>query len=173
MRRRLILLIGLAAATLLHPIAASAEPTDVSVKAAFLPRFVRYVTWPPAAMPHGSDPFVLCVIGSDPFGQLLDQAAGTQSIDGRHIVIRRMNSAAAAGDCQAAFVSANRLDELSDFGGRPVLTVTDGSAAGPHGIIHFVVVGGRVRFFIDQALAERRHLNISSRLLALALGVRQ
>jgi len=173
MLRRLILLIGVAAAVLLHPTAASAEPTDVSVKAAFLPRFVRYVTWPPAAMPHGSDPFVLCVIGSDPFGQLLDQAAGTQSIDGRHIVIRRMNSAAAAGDCQAAFVSTNRLDELSDFGGRPVLTVTDGSAAGPHGIIHFVVVGGRVRFFIDQALAERRHLNISSRLLALALGVRQ
>ena len=173
MRRRLTLLIGLAAAALLYPIAASAEPTDVSVKAAFLPRFVRYVTWPPAAMPHGSDPFVLCVIGSDPFGQLLDQAAGSQSIDGRHVVIRRMNSTAAAGDCQAAFVSANRVDELSDFGRRPVLTITDGSAAGPHGIIHFVVVGGRVRFFIDQALAERRHLSISSRLLALALGVRQ
>ena len=91
MRQRLTLLISLAVA-LLQPIAASAEPTDVSVKAAFLPRFVRYVTWPPAAMPHGSDPFVLCVIGSDPFGQLLDQAAGSQSIDGRHIVIRRMNS---------------------------------------------------------------------------------
>jgi len=172
MRQRLTLLISLAVA-LLHPIAASAEPTDVSVKAAFLPRFVRYVTWPTAAMPHGSDPFVLCVIGSDPFGQLLDQAAGSQSIDGRHIIVRRMNSTAAAGDCQVAFVASNRLDELSDFGGRPVLTVTDGAAAGPRGIIQFAVVGGRVRFFIDQALAERRHLNISSRLLALALGVRQ
>ena len=53
------------------------------------------------------------------------------------------------------------------------MTVTDGASSGPRGIIHFVVVGGRVRFFIDQASAERRRLSISSRLLALALGVRQ
>lgn len=152
---------------------AAAEPTDISVKAAFLPRFVRYVTWPPAAMPTGSDPFRLCVIGSDPFGPLLDQAAASQLIDGRHIVVRRMNSTTTAGNCQIAFVSSNRVDELSEFGARPVLTVTDGSSPGPRGIIHFVVVGGRVRFFIDQALAERRKLNISSRLLALALGVHQ
>lgn len=173
MRSGQILLFGLAAAFLLQPTTAHAQPTDMSVKAAFLPRFVRYVTWPPTAMPSGSDPFILCVIGNDPFGQLLDQAAASQSIDGRHIVVRRMNSTATAGNCQIAFVAANRLDELTDFGNRPVLTITDGGTAGPHGIIHFAVVGGRVRFFIDQALAGRRRLTISSRLLALALGVRQ
>jgi len=173
MRRSAFLLIGLAAVLLLQPVAAQAQPTDLSVEAAFLPRFVRYVTWPPAAMPRGGNPFVLCVIGSDPFGSQLDQASASQLVDGRHIVVRRLPSTAQAGDCQVAFIAANRLDELSDFAGRPVLTVTDGGASGPRGIIHFVVVGGRVRFFIDQAQAERRHLNISSRLLALALGVRQ
>ena len=171
--RRAAILLGTIAAALLQPAVASAQPTDTSVKAAFLPRFVRYVTWPPAMMPKGSAPFVLCVIGNDPFGQMLDQAAASQLIDGRHIVVRRLASTAGAGDCQVAFVGGNRLDELSDFNGRPVLTVTDGATAGPRGIIHFVVVGGRVRFFIDQASAERRRLSISSRLLALALGVRQ
>jgi hypothetical protein len=76
------------------PTAARAEPTDTAVKAAFLPRFAKYVTWPPAAVPKGSDPFVLCVIGGDPFGPLLDQAAQSQTVDGRRIVVKRMDSAA-------------------------------------------------------------------------------
>jgi hypothetical protein len=40
-------------------------------------------------------------------------------------------------------------------------------------MIHFSMVSGRVRFFIDDAGAAERGLSISSRLLALAIGVRQ
>jgi hypothetical protein len=152
---------------------ADAVPTDISVEAAFLPRFARYVTWPASAMPKGTDPFVLCVIGTDPFGTLLDQTAGSQTVDGRRILVRRLNSISGASDCQIAFVSDNRLGELNDMAGKPVLTVTDGRNGTPRGIIHFTVVAGRVRFFIDQASAQERRLNISSRLLALALGVHQ
>jgi hypothetical protein len=54
-----------------------------------------------------------------------------------------------------------------------VLTVTDAASSGERGIIHFTVTGGRVRFFIDQAAASRRGMQISSRLLALAVGVKQ
>jgi hypothetical protein len=173
MRRSTVLLIGLVAAMLLQPTPARAQPTDLSVKAAFLPRFVRYVTWPVAAMPKGSDPFVLCVIGNDPFGNQLDQAAASQLVDGRHIAVRRLNLAAEAGACQVAFVGGNRLDQMGLLAGRPMLTVTDGSGGGQRGVIDFVVSGGRVRFFIDNASAQRRGLSISSRLLALALAVRQ
>jgi uncharacterized protein DUF4154 len=62
---------------------------------------------------------------------------------------------------------------LAALAHKPVLTVTDASNGGSRGIIHFTVVGGRVRFFIDQASAAERGMTISSRLLALALGVRQ
>jgi hypothetical protein len=148
-----------------------AQPTDLAVKAAFLPRFARYVTWPPAAMPRGADPFALCVIGGDPFGVMLDDAARTQLIDGRRIVVRRMDSAVGADGCQIAFVSGGRTGQLiAAIGRRPVLTVTD-AGSGQRGIIHFAVVGGHVRFFIDQSEAARQGLGISSRLLALAVGV--
>ena len=40
-------------------------------------------------------------------------------------------------------------------------------------MIHFAIVAGRVRFFIDEAEAAGRGLSISSRLLALAVGVRE
>ena len=54
-----------------------------------------------------------------------------------------------------------------------MLTVTDARAGPQRGMIHFTIVGGRVRFFIDEADAAERGLSISSRLLALAAGVRQ
>jgi hypothetical protein len=172
-----LLRLALATAVTLAGAAAQAETSDAAVKAAFLPRFARYVTWPPAALPKGSDPFVLCTIGDDPFGQLLDQAARTQTIDGHNIVVRRLSSADGADRCNIAFVEGSRSvpvgQMLAAIGSKPVLTVTDGSNGGPRGIIHFAVVNGRVRFFIDEGGAARRGMTISSRLLALALGVRQ
>lgn len=170
MRRAAAILLALLAI----PAAAHGEPTDVAVKAAFLPRFAKYVTWPAAAMPKGGDAFVLCVIGDDPFGAQLDAAARSQTVDGRRIVVKRMDSAAGADGCQIAFVGGGHAGQLvGAIDGRPVLTVTDGANGGQRGIIHFTVSGGRVRFFIDQAAASRRGMQISSRLLALAVGVKQ
>ena len=163
-----------AAGALLFCVPAIAQPTDTLVKAAFLPRFARYVTWPPAGMPKGSDPFLVCVVGSDPFGAMLDETARSQSIDGRRVAVRRMDSAAGADSCQIAFVAGSRAPQLiAELARKPVLTVTDAANGSSHGMIHFVIVDGRVRFFIDQAAAVQRGLSISSRLLALAVGVRQ
>jgi len=156
--------------------AARAQPTDDAVKAAFLPKFARYVVWPAAMQPAGHAPFQLCVIGSDPFGRMLDRAAAGESIDGRGVAVRRLASAAGAAGCHLAFVQGAAPGEtgrlLLALREQPVLTVTDGRAGPQRGMIHFTIVGGRVRFFIDEASAAARGLSISSRLLALAAGVR-
>lgn len=156
---------------------ASAQVSEADVKAAFLPRFARYVTWPAAASPKPGEPFVLCVIGSDPFGRSLDQAAGAQTVDGRRITVRRLRSAAGADGCHVAFIEGSRAQPagqaLAALGRKPILTVTDASSGGQRGLVHFTIANGRVRFFIDEAGAAQRGLSISSRLLALALGVRQ
>jgi hypothetical protein len=165
------------AAVLAVSIPASATVSEADVKAAFLPRFARYVTWPPSATPSRSNPYVLCVIGGDPFGGGLDSAARTQSVDGRRIIVRHLDSASGAGDCHIAYVSGSRGQSvgqmLAELHGKPVLTVTDSRNGGSRGIIHFSVVDGRVRFYIDEAEASSDGLAISSRLLALAIGVKQ
>jgi hypothetical protein len=177
MRRLATILCCAFAAALMPAAAARAEVSDTAVKAAFLPRFAHYVTWPITATPKGGDPFVLCVVGDDPFGQQLDEAARTQSIDGRRIVVKHLDSAQGADGCQIAFVDGTSSHPtgqiLAALARQPVLTVTDASNGGQRGIIHFVVDAGRVRFFIDQAAATQRGLAISSRLLALAVGVKQ
>ena len=168
----LLLIAGVAGA-----VPARAEISESAVKAAFLPRFARYVSWPPAAMPAPGQPFTLCVIGGDPFGRALDDAAAGQTVDGHGVAVRRLPSASGAEGCSIAFVRGvggqSTAQMLTAIGDRPILTVTDARAGGQRGIIHFAIVDGRVRFFIDEAMAARRGLTISSRLLALAVGVKQ
>ena len=146
------------------------------MKAAFLPRFARYVGWPPPASPPAGAPFQLCVVGRDPFGPLLDRAASTELIDDHAVTIRRMASADRAAGCQLAFVQGPTPQDtarmLLALHNQAILTITDARAGPPRGMIHFTIIGGRVRFFIDDAEAAGRGLSISSRLLALAAGVR-
>ena len=167
-----ILLMAAAAFLPLH--AAHAQVSDTAVKAAFLPRFARYVTWPPAALGRANEPIAICVIGSDPFGNALNQAAASQQADGHPFTVRHLSSVAGAGDCAIAFVGgSNSGGTLAALGRRPILTVTDARNSSQRGVIHFAIVDGRVRFFIDNAQAQARGLAISSRLLALAIGVNQ
>lgn len=165
------------AAVLAGSIPLHAAISEADVKAAFLPRFARYVTWPRSAAPSGSSPYVLCVIGGDPFGGGLDSAARSQSVDGRRIAVRHLDSTAGAGQCHIAYVTGSRSQSvgqmLAALNGKPILTVTDSHNGGDRGIIHFAVVDGRVRFYIDEAEASSDGIAISSRLLALAIGVRQ
>ena len=174
-RRALLALVALAVAV--PPAPARAQPTEEAVKAAFLPKFARYVGWPAQAQPGPEAPFQLCVIGRDPFGRMLDQAAAGEAIDGRGVAIRRLESAAGAAGCHMAFVRgttpAETARQLLALRRLPVLTITDGGPGAQRGMIHFTIVSRRVRFFIDEAQAAERGLSISSRLLALAAGVRQ
>jgi len=147
------------------------------MEATFLPKFPRYVQWPAAAAPEGDVPYQLCVVGRDPFGPLLDRSAAGESIDGRGVAVRRMPTPESAQGCHIAYVQGGSDDETAGFlqalHGRPILTVTDAHAGPQRGMVHFTTAGGRVRFFIDEAAARAHGLQVSSRLLALAIGVRQ
>ena len=57
--------------------------------------------------------------------------------------------------------------------GAPVLTITDARIGSTQGMIHFALRQGKIGFHINDALAARSKLLISSRLLQLALSVRQ
>ena len=153
-----------------------AQPTAQEVKAAFLPKFARYVTWPPAAVPPGNAEMSLCVIGKDGFGPLLDRAVQGQTVSQHPLVVRRLASAEAATSCQIVFLAGDgraRAAALTRMRSLPVLTVTDGADGDTRGMINFVLKDGRVRFFIDEAAAARSSLVIDSRLLGIALGVKQ
>lgn len=174
MRGRAVILLFVVATSLFATTSAEAQVSDLAVKAAFIPKFARYVTWPPSAPARTGGNIVICIIGEDPFGTLMNRATAGQQVDGRPFLVRHLSSASAASDCAIAFVGGARTGEtLAALGRLPVLTITDARDSSQRGIIHFTLADGRVRFFIDNAQAQARGLTISSRLLALAIGVNQ
>lgn len=155
------------------PAPAMAAPSDVAVKAAFLTKFPAYVAWPASARPRPGAPLQICILGGDPFGRLIDEAARGQQVDGHPLQVRRLAAPAQAGGCHVVFVQGSAPAMLQGLQGKPMLTVTDSPAAARGGMIHFVVHQGRVRFNIDEAQAARSGVGISSRLLGIALSVRR
>jgi len=155
------------------PSPAAPAPSDVAVKAAFLTKFPAYVAWPAAVRPRPGAPVQLCILGGDPFGRLIDEAARGQQVDGHPLQVRRLAAPGQAGGCHIVFVQGGSPALLQGLRGKPVLTVTDARGGAQSGMIHFVIHQGRVRFNIDQAQATRSGVAISSRLLGIALNVRQ
>jgi hypothetical protein len=163
-----------AAAIVLAAGAAAAEPLEYAVKAAFLSKFGFYVDWPNGAFAGPGSPLNLCVVGDDPFGSMLDDAAAGQR-EGRPIVVRRLKAAARDSDCHIAYVGGDARAAASVDGlrGSAALVVTDARNPAPAtGVIHFVVRDNRVRFTIDDEAAAQNGLAISSKLLGLALSVK-
>jgi hypothetical protein len=154
------------------PEARSTAQVARTVKATYLVRFGAFVSWPPSAFASGQDPFVLCVAGRDPFGPALRAAAAEQSVAGRRILIRSAQTPEQARACHLVYVGAGGQAAVNALPARaPVLVVTDAEITGREGMIHFVVVGGRVRFNVDLTATNAAGLQVSSRLLALAASV--
>ena len=143
-----------------------------AVKATYLVKFAHYVAWPPATFAGPSAPITLCIVGRDPFGPAIDQAAKDDRVDQHPIIVRRLSSIDKAMPCQIVFVAGPAAAKaLPALDGAPMLTVTDAGETRLRGLMQFDVRAGHVGFHIDDVAARRAGLDISSRLLAIALSL--
>ena len=149
--------------------AARAQTLEYQVKANYLVRFAAFVEWPPSAFSSAAAPLTLCVAGRDPFGRALETAAAAQTAHGRRIALRRLVEGAGASGCHIVYLGRGAEAPPA---GAAMLVVSDSAVTSQRAMIHFVISSNRVRFHIDKAAAERARLNISSRLLNLAVDVR-
>lgn len=173
-RRALALLAALAGGAL--PAAAQgARPQEYEVKAAYLYSFGKFVAWPAAGTAAGS-PFLMCVLGHDPFGRTLDVTVANAVVWDRPVEVRRVVDAEQARGCQIVFVSTSEeaiLDgTLATLGREAVLTVGESPRfAERGGMIEFIVQASRVRFAVNASAAETAGLTLSSELLRVATTV--
>jgi hypothetical protein len=176
-RARLILAVMIAVGASAAAAEAQTPQLEAAVKAAYLAKFGAYVAWPAGVLSGDAGPLNLCVVGRDPFGAVLDKSLFGQRIDRHPVIVRRLPAGAAGGSCHIAYFGGMPGAEvgpaLQRFDDAPVLTITDANASPVRGIVHFAVVNGRVRFHIDEASAARHSIAISSKLLSLALSVKQ
>jgi hypothetical protein len=147
-------------------------PLEYAVKASYLYKFAPFVQWPPAAFESPGAPLTICIAGPDPFGPALEETVKGQRVNGHPIAVRHVETVHAGMPCQILFVAGDETEEdLRAIAHDPILTVTDRARGSTGGMIQFVMVGGRVRFAINQAAAQDSGIAISSKLLGLALSV--
>ncbi len=145
---------------------------EYEVKAAFLFNFMQFVEWPSGASTNAEVPLLIGVLGEDPFGPLLEKTIKGESLNGHPLSIKRSRRIADLNDCHLVFVcrsEATHLAEILDaMRAHSVLTVSDIDQFCRHGgMIGLINEGGRVRFEINQGVAEQGGLRISAKLLRL------
>jgi hypothetical protein len=169
----------LAVVVCLHASTVSAQPAvpiEANVKAVFLFNFTKYVTWPASGIGERSPSEVrICVTANDEFYSLLKAVVEGETVDGKPLVPVALEGLDDAKTCQILYVGdVQTLDAkawLSVVRTGQVLTVADG-ALNDQTVITFVRDDNRIRFDINRAAADRRNLNVSSKLLRLARQVR-
>ena len=135
---------------------------EYQVKAAFLFNFLKFVEWPPAA---ADAPWVIGVLGHDPFGEMLDQTVRGKIVNGRKVEVRRYARLGDVKDCNILFIGRGESGMPIEPG---LLTV--GETPGflkAGGAISFYLEDNRVRFEIRPAAGRAAGLHISSQLLKL------
>jgi hypothetical protein len=154
------------------------KPTEFEVEAAYLSNFGRFVEWPAASASAAAVQFNVCVLGTDPFGQLLDNALRGETIRGVPMMAKRIAGPEESGNCRVLYISsltdARLKAALAALRTSSVLTVSDASDfTRLGGMIQFVLEGNKVRFEINLAAAQRASLSVSSELLKVATAIRR
>ena len=150
------------------------RPTEYEVKAAFLFNFAKFTEWPDSAFADTHAPLLIGVVGSDPFGPILDRTVAGKTVGGRRFVVRRFAKPSdGLHDCHVLFIGSSAAESISSslaaLQEAPVLTVGESDRFCENGgIINLVLRQNRVRFQISPKAADRAGLGLSSRLLRLA-----
>jgi hypothetical protein len=162
--------------------AQTADSSEYLIKAGFIYNFAQLVQWPSGAFTQTDSPIVIGILGTDPFGTVIDRVIENKKLDGRPVIIKRLKWSKEPlkdlKDCNILFVSTSEKEHLDEVirivKWLPILTIgeTPGFAM-RGGIINLTLEGNRVRFEVNIEAAKQANLNISSRLLALAKIVPQ
>ena len=148
-------------------------PTEFQIKAKYLYNFTRYVNWPKVAFKDSLSPFIIGIIGEDPFGTELEKTVEGKKIKNRTFTVKRFVSVDDLEYCHILYIGiANResqLQILRKIRRSSILTVGNrANFTQDGGIINFVEKKEKIRFEINTKIARESGLKISTKLLKMA-----
>lgn len=145
--------------------------SEYGLKAVLLFKLPQFAYWPQSEQPPAAP--TLCVLGSNPFGGLLQQLARNAGGQGD---VRMLDSRAAIGGCDVLFISRSESAQIDSLLQRPeirrTLTVSDipGFARGG-GMVELVLTGETVGVALNRKAAQRNGFDFNAQLLRLAQKV--
>jgi hypothetical protein len=148
------------------------------VRAVLLFKIAQLTDWPKEAFASDDAPFVLGILGDDPFKSDIDIVNG-KLVKGHKLVVKHCSSAQEATECQLVFICSSEESRvpkiIKALENKSVMTVTEieGITDRDGVIVNFgqtpTKAGlGNLHFEINRGAAEKAKLKINSQLLSLA-----
>ena len=105
----------------------SSDSSEYLIKAGFIYNFAKLVGWPQGAFAQADSPIVIGILGSDPFGGIIDRILADKQIDARRFVIKRLRWGMDLKGCDILFIGSSEAAHLEEvihaLKGVPVLTI--------------------------------------------------
>jgi hypothetical protein len=150
--------------------AQKAAAPEYRVKAVFLYNFTNFIEWPASAFSAAKSPFVVGILGKDPFGSYLEEAMSGESANGHPLIIQRYKHVNEISNCHILFIHKGEADKIaaviSGLKGRNTLIVSDAPEfIQQGGMIRFLTKAGKIQLQINLPATQAAKLEISSKLL--------
>jgi YfiR/HmsC-like len=174
LNRHILVLLALAAGWFLSAGEARGQLSrEYDVKAVFLYNFASFVGWPDSAFAGPEAPFVVGILGQDPFGRALEEVVAGERVKNRPLVLKRVTRIEEAVTCHILFISASEKPRMKAVMERtrnlPVLTVADvADFAAAGGVIGFRTEENRLKIEVNVEAARYAGISVSSKLLKVA-----
>jgi hypothetical protein len=148
------------------------EFREYAVKVALLYNFAKFVDWPPESFKNEASPFILGIVGTDPFGATLETLKD-KTVKGRRLIIRKLPRLENFDECHLLFFSgsekSNVRNLLASLKNHNILTVSDMEKfASQGGMLGLVNVDEKINFEVNIDTVSHSKLKVSSQLLKLA-----
>lgn len=146
---------------------------EYQLKAGFIYNFIQFVEWPEAVFQDSKTPFVIGILGPNPYGTYLDQMVAGETKGNHPLEVRHFKNVSDIEDCQILFINLESSDQrkqaLSGLRNQSILTVGDAADfSRDNGVIRLRSENGKIRIDINLRAAVDAKLKISSKLLKVA-----
>ena len=151
------------------------------LKASYMYYFTQYIAWPEGHAAEG--PFVIGILGRNPFGSYSRRLEALTAPGGRRIVVRQFDSLEDYEPCHILFISRSgitnaqaqrRLEAAREATeDSHVLLVSDSPGLAERGAaFNFFVTGNRLKIQFNEGVTEDAGLQVEARLANLASVVK-
>ena len=149
------------------------ESLEYKIKASYLEKFTRFIEWPSNTFEDHNNPFIITVIGKNPFKNILDIMYSKIKIMNRNAETRYISNIEEINETHLLFISTvnkQRFNQiLSRVKNKPILIVSDVKGYAKKGVhINFYTTKSKtIRFEINETAVRESGLKMSYLLLRL------
>jgi hypothetical protein len=166
------------------PLLSFAQESEYTIKAVCLEKFTRFIEWPKKiAVEDTTNPFIMGVIGNNPFGPILERRYSRKKIRNKNVIIRYIKDLLEIDGCHLIFISRGNEDKITSIlnyvKDKSILTVSDTPGFADKGVhINLYIFNKNIQFEINEGAVEQSGLYMNFLLKIHAkvvnpLGVRE